>query len=81
MYLLRTDSWYLERILFLMAGCMNGLSIVLVLVHRIYWLILTGLVSLNLLVFALTGFCPSAHVFSLMGVKPRLQRPPAKKAA
>ena len=31
MYLLRTDSWYLERIVFLMAGCMNGLSIVLVL--------------------------------------------------
>ncbi len=75
MYLLRTDSWYLERIIFLMAGCMNGLSIILVLTHSIYWLILTGLVSLNLLVFALTGFCPSAAVMGKMGVKPRLQRP------
>jgi hypothetical protein len=74
MYLLRTDSWYLERIIFLMAGCMNGLSIILVLAHSIYWLILTGLVSLNLLVFALTGFCPSAVVICKMGAKPRLGR-------
>ncbi len=72
MYLLRTDKWYLERVLFLMAGSMTGLSIILVLVHSIYWLILTGLVSVNLLVFALTGFCPSAIVFHKAGLKPRL---------
>jgi len=35
----------------------------------------------NFLVFALTGFCPSAHLFFLMGAKPRLQRPRMKKAA
>jgi hypothetical protein len=55
MYLLKTDSWYLERIIFLMAACMNSLSIILVLVHSIWWLILTGLVSVNLLVLALTA--------------------------
>ncbi len=75
MYMLRTDSWYLERIVFLMAGCMNALSVILVLAHGIYWLILTGLVSVNLLVFAFTGFCPSAAVMCKMGAKPRLQRP------
>ena len=74
MYLLKTDSWYLERIIFLMAGCMNSLSIILVLVHSIWWLILTGLVSVNLLVFALTGFCPSAAFFHKMGVGSRLGR-------
>ena len=74
MYLLKTDSWYLERIIFLMAGCMNSLSMILVLVHSIWWLILTGLVSVNLLVFALTGFCPSAALFYKMGVKCRLGR-------
>ncbi len=74
MYLLKTDSWYLERVLFLMAGCMNSLSIILILVHSIWWLILTALVSVNLLVFALTGFCPSAAFFSRMGVKSRLSR-------
>ncbi len=79
MYLLRTDKWYLERIVFLMAGTMTGLSIILVLVHSIYWLILTGLVSLNLLVFALTGFCPSAAAMHKLGIEPRLGRQGEKK--
>jgi hypothetical protein len=74
MYLLKTDKWYLERVLFLMGGCMNSLSIILILVHSIWWLILTGLVSLNLLMFALTGFCPSAVLFFKMGIKSRLGR-------
>jgi hypothetical protein len=75
MYLLKTDTWYLERIIYLLAGCMNSLGIILVLVHSIWWLIFTGLVSLNLLVLALTGFCPSAAVLSRLGIKSRLARP------
>jgi hypothetical protein len=74
MYVMKTDSWYLERIIFLMAGCMNSLSIILILMHSIWWLILTGLVSLNLLVFAVTGFCPSGVFLYKMGVKSRLGR-------
>jgi hypothetical protein len=74
MYLLRTDTWYLERILFLIAGCVNSVSIVLVLLHSTYWLILTGFVSANLLVLASTGFCPSAIMLSKAGVKCRLGR-------
>ena len=74
MYLLKTDSWYLEMVIFLIAGCMNSLSIILILLHSTWWLILTALVSLNLLVFALTGFCPSAAFFYKMGIKDRLGR-------
>ncbi len=74
MYLLRTDSWYLERVLFLMAGCMNLLSIILIVTHSIWWLVLTGLVTVNLLVFATTGFCPSAAVFHKLGLNSRLGR-------
>jgi hypothetical protein len=74
MYLLKTDTWYLERVIFFMAGCMNALSLILVLVHSLYWLILTGFVSLNLLVFSLTGFCPSAAFLNKSGVKARLAR-------
>ncbi len=74
MYLLKTDSWYLERVIFLMAGCINSISVILILVHCIWWLILTALVSLNLLVLAMTGFCPSAIFFYKMGVKSRLGR-------
>jgi hypothetical protein len=74
MYLLKTDSWYLERIIFLMAGILVLASSILAWVHSIYWLILTILVGINLLVFAITGFCPSANVFYKMGVKPRLEQ-------
>jgi hypothetical protein len=74
MYLLRTDSWHVERIVFLVAGCVNTLSIVLVLVHTTYWLILTGFVSVNLLVIATTGFCPSAAMLDKAAVKSLLKR-------
>jgi hypothetical protein len=72
MYLLRTDTWYLERIIFLMAGILVLASSILAWVHSIYWLILTLFVGLNLVVFAVTGFCPSANILYKMGVAPRL---------
>ena len=72
MYLLRTDSWYLERIIFLMAGILVLASSILAWVHSIYWLILTLLVGLNLFILAVTGFCPSAAILNRIGVKPRL---------
>jgi hypothetical protein len=75
MYMLKTDEWYLERLLFLMAGIMTLLSVLLTLVHSSYWLILTTLVGLNQLIFALTGFCPSAIVFRGLGVKAKLEKP------
>jgi hypothetical protein len=74
MYLLRTDSWYLERLLFLTAGIITLLSALLAWAHSSYWLILTILVGLNLLVLALTGFCPAANLFYKLGVKPKLQK-------
>jgi hypothetical protein len=72
MYRLKTDGWYLERIIYLMAGIMTSLSVVLILLHSIWWLVLTALVGVNLLVFALTGFCPSAVLFNKMGAKGKL---------
>jgi hypothetical protein len=74
MYLLETDNWYLERIIFLMAGILILAGTVLAWLHSIYWLILTALVGLNLLIFALTGFCPSANILCKMGVKPKIAR-------
>ena len=72
MYLLKTDTWYLERVMFLMAGIMILISLLLTALHSLYWLILTALVGLNLIVFAATGFCPSAQLFHKLGVKPGL---------
>lgn len=78
MYRLRTDTWYLERVLFLMGGIMTLISAILVLLHSIYWLILTFLVGLNLVIFGLTGLCLSANLFYKFGVKPKLQKPEQK---
>jgi hypothetical protein len=74
MYMLKTDEWYLERLLFLLAGIMTLLSVILTVVHSPYWLILATLVGLNQLILALTGFCPSAILFRGLGVKPRLEK-------
>jgi hypothetical protein len=74
MYRLETESWYLERVIFLMAGVLTLTGTALAWLHSIYWLILTALVGLNLLIFALSGFCPSAIAMCKMGVKPKITK-------
>lgn len=74
MYLAKTDDWYLERFVLLLAGLFTLASAVLAWVFSPYWLILTALVGFNLIVFALTGFCLMANILYRMGAKPRLQR-------
>jgi hypothetical protein len=74
MYLAQTDSWYLERLTWLIAGIFALSSAILAWVHSPYWLILTGLVGVNLIIFALTGFCLMANILYKLGAKPRLQK-------
>ncbi len=74
MYIAQTDSWYLERIIWLIAGIFALGSALLAWLHSPYWLILTGLVGVNLIVFALTGFCVMANIIYSLGARPRLQR-------
>jgi len=74
MYLAKTDEWYLERVVFLMAGLVAGLSAVLAWQSSPLWLILTALVSVNLIIFALSGFCLMANMLYKLGLSPRLQR-------
>ncbi|BCB96840.1 hypothetical protein JZK55_17620 [Dissulfurispira thermophila] len=74
MYLSQTDSWYLERLIWLVAGIFTLSSAILSVLHSPYWLILTGLVGINLIIFALTGFCLMANILYKLGAKPRLNR-------
>ncbi len=74
MYIAQTDSWYLERIIWLIAGIFTLGSALLAWLHSPYWLILTGLVGINLIVFALSGFCLMANIVYKFGARPRLQR-------
>ncbi|HEY7455815.1 MAG TPA: DUF2892 domain-containing protein [Solirubrobacterales bacterium] len=54
--------WPLERILFLMAGTMTGLSAVLAALVSPWFLLLTGFVALNQLAYVTFGNCPSSLV-------------------
>lgn len=62
-------SWPLERILFALAGTMTGLSALLSAFVSPYFLLLTGFVSLNLLLFAAVGNCGASIVLRLFGVR------------
>lgn len=74
MYMLKTDEWYLERITLLMGGSITLISVLLGAFVSAYWLILTCFVGVNLIVFALTGFCPMSIILSKLGAKPRLSK-------
>jgi len=74
MYIAKTDTWYLERIIWLIAGIFSLSSAVLAWIHSPYWLILTALVGINLIVFALTGFCLMANILYKLGAKPGMQK-------
>ena len=75
MYIAQTDSWYLERITVLIAGIVILLTVVLAWAHSPYWLILTFIVGLNEIMFALIqGVCLTSNILYSLGAKPRLKR-------
>jgi hypothetical protein len=71
MYIAQTDGWYLERILWLVAGVFALGSATLAWLHSPYWLILTGFVGINLIILATTGFCLMANILYKLGARPR----------
>lgn len=56
------SKWPLERALFAMAGTMTILSAVLVAVFSPWFLLLTGFVGLNQLLYVAVGACPASLV-------------------
>ena len=72
MYLAPRHNWYLERVIWLVAGVFTLASVLLGAFHSPYWLIFTGLVGTNLIVLSLTGFCPMAILLSALGLRSRL---------
>jgi hypothetical protein len=59
----------IDRAVFILAGSIILVSLVLSQVHSIYWLVLTAFVGLNMLQAAFTGFCPAAIIFKRLGLK------------
>jgi hypothetical protein len=71
-YLMRTDSWYLERRIYMAVGVNISLASVLSLAHSAWWLAFTGFVGGAMVWFAATGFCIMANGLYWLGAEPRL---------
>ena len=63
------SHWPLERVLFLMAGTMTGLSALLSATVSLWFLLLTGFVALNQLAYVVFGNCPSSLVLRRLGLR------------
>ena len=70
MYIAPTNKWYLERFVFLIAGCVVLGGTLLGLFVHMYWFALPILAGVNMLIFAFTGFCPMAIFLHKLGVRP-----------
>jgi hypothetical protein len=74
-YIVPTDSWYIERTVWLIAGVVLLTSTALaVWVHPLFVL---GVVAAALasIVVSLTGFCVVGNVLAVLGFRPALPRP------
>jgi hypothetical protein len=71
-YRMKTDTWYLERRIYLAVGINISIASVLSLVHSPWWLTFTGFVGVAMVWFAGTGFCIMANGLYWLGAEPRL---------
>jgi hypothetical protein len=72
LYFMQTDTWYLERRIYLAVGINLSIASALSLVHSPWWLAFTGFVGVAMVWFAATGFCIMANGLYWLGAEPRL---------
>ncbi|SEL65447.1 YgaP family membrane protein [Rhodococcus maanshanensis] len=65
----RHRGWTVERLVPLLGGTMVLLSVALTLALSSWWLILTGFVAANLLLYAAVGWCPASLLMQRLGVR------------
>lgn len=80
LYFLQTDSWYLERRIYVTVGVNITLASVLVLAHSLWWGAFTAFVGAAMVWFAATGFCILANLLFWIGAEPRLNPSNASRA-
>lgn len=71
-YRMQTDSWYLERRIYVAVGINISIASVLSLVHSPWWLAFTAFVGAAMVWFAATGYCIMANGLYWLGAEPRL---------
>ena len=72
LYFLQTDSWYLERRIYVTVGINIILGSILFLTVSPWWGLFTGFVGTAMVWFAATGLCILANVLYWIGAEPRL---------
>ena len=72
LYFLQTDSWYLERRIYVTVGVNITLGSILFLAHSPWWGLFTGFVGAAMIWFAATGYCILANILYWIGAEPRL---------
>jgi hypothetical protein len=60
----------IDRAVLFFAGFMVLLSVLLTWLVSPWWMLLTTFVGLNMIQASITGFCPAAMVFKMLGAKP-----------
>ncbi|NTW59789.1 MAG: DUF2892 domain-containing protein [Nitrospirae bacterium] len=71
MYIANSKTWYLERLIRLIAGIFVLGSVLLGLFVQPGFFAFTGFVGLMLMIFALTGFCPMSIILYAFGARER----------
>ncbi len=74
LYFMQTDSWYLERFIYMFVGVNLSISSMLARFYSPNWLFFTGFVGTATIVFSFTGFCIMANLLYRLGAEPRLCR-------
>src|SRR5271166_1413920 len=72
LYFMQTDSWYLERRIYVTVGVNVILASILFLAHSPWWGLFTAFVGAAMVSFAATGLCILANILYWIGAEPRL---------
>jgi hypothetical protein len=74
-YIVPTDRWYIERTVWLVAGCVILVATALAALVHPLWVLGVMATAVASIVVALTGFCIVGNVLARLGFPPALARP------
>jgi len=74
-YIVPTDRWYIERTVWLVAGCVLLVATALAALVHPLWILAVLATAASSIAVALTGFCLVGNVLARLGFSPSLARP------
>lgn len=74
-YIVPTDRWYIERTVWLIAGCVLLVSTLLAAFVQPLWVLLVVVAAADSIMVSFTGFCVVGSTLARLGFAPALARP------